>query len=48
MIDWIVRLYAGGLSLAAVGDRVGTSAETAHRHLPIPGVQIPDANGRER
>ena len=46
LIDSMVRLYASGLSLAEVGDRVGTSPGTVRRYLLIHGVQMRDSHGR--
>ena len=46
--DEMVGLYESGLSLAEVGDRVGTSPGTVHRHLLISGVQMRDSHGRKR
>jgi lambda repressor-like predicted transcriptional regulator len=48
LINSMVGLYESGLSLAAVGDRVGTSARTVHRYLLIRGVQMRDFHGRKR
>lgn len=48
LIDSMVGLYALGLSLAEVGDRVGTSPGTVHRYLLIHGVQMRDSHGRKR
>jgi DNA-directed RNA polymerase specialized sigma24 family protein len=48
LIDSMVGLYQSGLSLAEVGDRVGTSPGTVHRYLRIHGVQMRDSHGRKR
>ena len=48
LIDSMVGLYQSGLSLAEVGDRVGTSSETVHCYLLIHGVQMRDTYERLR
>ncbi len=48
LINSMVGLYASGLSLAEVGDRVGTSPGTVRRYLRIHGVQMRDSHGRKR
>lgn len=48
LIDSMVGLYQSGLPLAEVGDRVGTSPGTVHRHLRIHGVQMRESHGRKR
>ena len=48
LIDSMVGLYESGLSLAEVGDRVGTSPGTVHRYLLLPGVHTRDSDGRQR
>jgi DNA-directed RNA polymerase specialized sigma24 family protein len=48
LIDSMVGLYESGMSLAEVGDQVGTSPGTVHRYLLICGVQMRDSHGRKR
>ena len=48
LINSMAGLYESGLSLAAVGDRVGTSPGTVRRYLLIAGVQMRDSHGRQR
>jgi DNA-binding CsgD family transcriptional regulator len=48
LIDEMVGLYESGLSLAAVGDRLGTSPGTVRRYLLIGGVQMRDSHVRQR
>ena len=48
LINSMVGLYVSGLSLAEVGDLVGTSPGTVHRYLLIRGVQMRDSHGRKR
>lgn len=48
LIDSMVRLYELGLSLAEVGDRVGTSAGTVHRYLRLRNIGMRDCHGRKR
>jgi hypothetical protein len=43
-----VRLYASGLSLARVGERVGADALTIRSKLLGRGVRMRDPQGRER
>lgn len=47
-INWAVRLYASGLSLARIGERLGFSARTIQSRLRERGVCFRDAHGRER
>jgi DNA-directed RNA polymerase specialized sigma24 family protein len=44
----MVRLYESGLSLAAVGERVGKSVGTVKRHVVEYGVHMRDTHGRLR
>jgi hypothetical protein len=44
----MVRLYESGLSLAAVGKRVGASVGTVRRCVLARGVQTRDTHGRVR
>jgi DNA-directed RNA polymerase specialized sigma24 family protein len=44
----MVRLYESGLSLAAVGKRVGMSVGTVKRYVLECGVQTRDTHGRVR
>lgn len=46
-IDRMVTLYESGLSLAAVGYRVGFSARTVELHIKRRGVRTRDSHGRE-
>ncbi|MDO8645372.1 MAG: helix-turn-helix domain-containing protein [Candidatus Planktophila sp.] len=46
LIDSMVGLYESGYSLAAVGNRVGTSPRTVHRYNRLRGVQMRDSHGR--
>lgn len=48
LVNTMVEMYRSGLSLAEVGNRVGTSAGTVHRYLRICRVQLRDSHGRER
>jgi len=48
LIDEMVGLYESGLSLAGIGDRVGTSPGTVHRYIRVRGVQMRDSHGRKR
>lgn len=48
LIDSMVGLYESGLSLAEVGDRVGTSPGTVHRYTRIHAAQMRDSHGRKR
>ena len=45
LIDEMVGLYESGLSLAGIGDRLGTSPGTVHRYIRIRGVQMRDSHG---
>lgn len=47
-IDEMIRLYTSGLSLAAVGQRLGFDAETIRTHIKARGVQTRDPHGRKR
>jgi AraC-like DNA-binding protein len=47
-IDNMVRLYASGLSLVAVGERLGFTAETVRHYIQARGVQTRDTHGRDR
>lgn len=47
LIDSMVGLYESGLSLAQVGDSVGTSTGTVRRYLLTAGVQMRDSHGRK-
>jgi len=47
LIDSMVGLYVSGLSLAEVGDRVGTSAGTVHRYLLTRGILMRDSHGQK-
>ncbi len=47
-IEQAIKLYATGLSLAAVGERLGFTAHTIRRVLLGSGVQTRDSHGRER
>jgi hypothetical protein len=44
----MVRLYESGLSLAAVGKKVGKSVGTVKRYVLECGVQSRDTHGRVR
>ena len=46
LIDSMVGLYESGYSLAAVGNRVGTSPGTVRHYLITRGVQTRDSHGR--
>ena len=46
LIDEMVGLYESGLSLAGIGDRVGTSPGTVHRYIRIRGVQMRDTHSQ--
>ena len=43
-----VQLYASGLSLARIGERLGFSARTVQSRLRERGVHFRDTHGRER
>jgi DNA-binding CsgD family transcriptional regulator len=47
LIDQMVGLYESGLSLAEVGDQVGTSPGTVHIYIRTRGVQMRDSHGRK-
>ena len=47
-ISEMVRLYVSGLSLAAVGKKVGTSVGTVKRCVLESGIQTRDTHGRVR
>lgn len=47
-IDEAVQLYASGLSLARIGERLGFSARTIQSRLRERGVRFRDTHGRER
>jgi DNA-binding CsgD family transcriptional regulator len=42
------RLYAGGWSLARIGDRLNADAHTIRRALKTRGVRMRDTHGREQ
>lgn len=42
------RLYQSGLSLAAVGEKLGFNAQTIATHLRRAGVSLRDPHGRVR
>jgi hypothetical protein len=44
----MVRLYESGLSLAAVGKRVGKSVGTVKRYVLECGIQTRHTHGRDR
>ena len=44
----MARLYESGLSLAAVGKRVESSAGTVKRRLAVRGVLTRDTHGKNR
>jgi DNA-directed RNA polymerase specialized sigma subunit len=48
LIDSMVEIYEAGLTLAEVGERVGTSPGTVHRYIRIHGLQTRDSHGRRR
>jgi hypothetical protein len=48
VIDEMERLYGTGLSLAKVGQGLGFTPGTVHRHLRLRGVQFRDTHGRWR
>ena len=47
-IDEAVRLYAGGMSLAQIGEYLGVDHGTVWRQLRKRGVKMRDTHGRER
>ena len=47
-INEAVQLYASGLSLARIGERLGFSARTIQSRLRERGVCFRDTHGRER
>lgn len=47
-VDEAVRLYASGLSLARVGERLGFSARTIRTMILRRGIKTRDPHGRER
>lgn len=47
-INEAVRLYASGLSLARIGERLGFSARTVQSRLRERGVRFRDTHGKER
>lgn len=47
-INQAVQLYASGLSLARIGERLGFSARTIQSRLRGRGVRFRDTHGRER
>jgi AraC-like DNA-binding protein len=47
-VDDMVRLYASGLSLAAVGERLGFTAETVRHYIQERGVETRDTHSRDR
>lgn len=47
-INEAVRLYASGVSLARIGERLGFSARTIQSRLRERGVRFRDTHGRER
>lgn len=46
LIDSMVGLYESGLSLASVGNRVGTSPGTLRHYLLTREIQMRDSHGR--
>jgi hypothetical protein len=48
VIDEMLRLYETGLSLAKVGQGLGFTPGTVHRHLRLRGVEFRDTHGRWR
>ncbi len=47
-IDEMLMLYESGMSLAAVGDRVGASPGTVRRYLLIRGVKTRDSHCQDK
>lgn len=47
-VDQMVELYNTGLTLAAVGQRLGFAARTVQYHVQERGVQTRDTHGRDR
>lgn len=47
-VDEMVKLYANGFSLLAVGERVGASGATVRKHLQDRRVTLRDTHGRTR
>lgn len=47
-VDEMVRLYAGGLSLIAVGERVNASGSTVRNCLRRRGIALRDSHGRTK
>ena len=47
-VEQMITLYQSGLSLAAVGERIGVNASTVLRHLRDNGVPTRTAHGQAR
>jgi hypothetical protein len=46
-VDQAIHLYGQGLSLEAIGERLGWFNTTVYRHLKRHGVRMRDTHGRD-